>query len=371
MMLLLLGSVVLGETFIERQQWWLRGGHATSALASNNGPHHHSSSTRNATIFEPTASSLLAHNEAEYSIWLRRRAEAVLKNAAFDRQGKYRLGSASHYIEGVDLHWLWDLFQPAWSCPERTRLGRISDGGKVLCSVRRLQAMPRCTVAGFGIGTPTELSFEAELLQRTNCSIVLADPTVDLHAVRTHPTWRPMFEGASAGRLRLNGVALAPTDGSITLNVAQRGPVALPAWSLERHMRQAGVSHVAVLKVDVEGAEFAVVKRWASTSPRTSGDTLKSKPTCCSFLMSVCSNLIVAVLRRIDEIVVEIHRNDACVEGSHGFAFPTKTECDVRYVFELFESLESHGFRIFSQEPNLINGRRVAEFSLVKQGLFV
>ena len=94
-------------------------------------------------------------------------------------------------------------------------------------------------------------------------------------------------------------------------------------------------------QVDVEGAEFGVVSQWASASPHTS------------------------VLRRVDEILVEVHRSDGCDKSG----FPTKTECDVRYVFEFFEALEAHGFRIFSQEPNLINGRRVAEFSLVKRAL--
>lgn len=97
-----------------------------------------------------------------------------------------------------------------------------------------------------------------------------------------------------------------------------------------------------MLQIDVEGAEFGLVQQWAAASPPHS------------------------VLRRVDEIVVEVHRRDEC--EAHGF--PTKAACDVRYVFEFFESLERHGFRIFSQEPNLISGRRLAEFSFVKRSLF-
>ena len=230
----------VGETFSEKiNSWWQAIAIPQSKQDRRERPQRRETrEERNATTADAL---LLAHNDAEYNTWLQRRKESIAPLGIVDHAFKYK--------EGEGLTWLWDLFQPAWVCPERTRIGRISDGGKVLCSVRRLNAMKQCTVVGFGIGRPIELSFEAELLQRTNCSIVLADPTVDLNEVRTHREWRSMFEGASAGRLKLAGVAIAPTDGHVTLRHSNGALMKVQSWSLERHMRQAGVSHVAALKV--------------------------------------------------------------------------------------------------------------------------
>jgi len=36
--------------------------------------------------------------------------------------------------DGQKANYLWDLFPPSYNCPYRERIGRFSEGGKVLCS---------------------------------------------------------------------------------------------------------------------------------------------------------------------------------------------------------------------------------------------
>ena len=79
---------------------------------------------------------------------------------------------------------LWDLFPPVFNCPFRERLGRASDGGKWICNPNHLTALGHgpggkeaCHVISAGI--KRDVSFEVELIERTNCIVHTFDPTID------------------------------------------------------------------------------------------------------------------------------------------------------------------------------------------------
>ena len=57
------------------------------------------------------------------------------------------------------------------------RVGAVGDGGKWLCSLDALAARgAACVVYSYGVRD--DVSFEAELAARTNCSVHLFDPSI-------------------------------------------------------------------------------------------------------------------------------------------------------------------------------------------------
>jgi hypothetical protein len=74
--------------------------------------------------------------------------------------------------------YLWEWYIPYWPCLDLERVGRSGDGGKWICGMGRLEALPpgECTVYSYGVRT--EVSFEVELARRTRCHIRAFDPSV-------------------------------------------------------------------------------------------------------------------------------------------------------------------------------------------------
>jgi len=153
--------------------------------------------------------------------------------------------------------YLWDFFPPAFNCPFRERLGRLSDGGKVVCNWQALAA--RCAAgpdaaAVYSVGVRGDVSFEADLANRTGCAVHAFDHTVD------------GLPSPVAG-VRFNRVGLAPAD----------APPAL--LSLPTMMAARGHDRVHLLKVDCEGCEWAVF-----------GELARS-----------------GALARVDQVLIELH----------------------------------------------------------------
>lgn len=211
--------------------------------------------------------------------------------------------------------YLWDFFPPSFNCPFRHRLGRLSDGGKVVCNWESLRA--RCetdphaaTIYSFGVRG--DISFETDLIQRTGCAIHAFD-----HTVFGLPQPVPGIEFAQVG--------LAPTD------------VAAPMLlSLPTLMQQRGHARIDMLKIDCEGCEWDVFQQLNATG----------------------------ALPAIDQLFIELHFKQAHTNDPGPAS-------GVRDVFAFFTALETAGLYPFSWEVNHNAGAShaypwVIEYSFVR-----
>lgn len=187
--------------------------------------------------------------------------------------------------------YIWDWFNPDHLCPTMERVGRVGDGGKWMCGLETLRKRPEeagrpCIVYAFGINDDT--SFEEELVNRTHCQVFAFDPTVkDLPASALNAT----------PPLQFYKQALGPRDAPSRNFLIERNLLSI--------MKELGHTYIDVLKVDVEGAE------WASFAPVFAAGPLP-----------------------VGQLLIELHYKD------------------VATTFDFFGQLEKQGFRAFSRETN-------------------
>ncbi|CAE6442252.1 unnamed protein product [Rhizoctonia solani] len=146
-------------------------------------------------------------------------------------------------MAGDKAYTLWDFFPPSFDCPyETTRLGVMGDGGKWVCGLSKLIPKPNCVVYSAGISTDS--SFEAAILQRTQCEVFGFDFSVD--------KFGPEIEDSTSLRTRATfyKYAISGKDDH------QANP---PRWTLRSLMERHGHTFIDILKVDIEGAEFDVL----------------------------------------------------------------------------------------------------------------
>jgi hypothetical protein len=210
--------------------------------------------------------------------------------------------------------YLWDLFPPTFNCPFKHRLGRLSDGGKVVCNWEALRA--RChhgvdpPPVVYSVGVRDEVSFEQDLVLKTGCPLHAFD-----HTITSVP---------GVPNVTFNKVGIAAHDVSEVLK-------SLPTLMAERNH-----SGIDLLKIDCEGCEWDVFAGLAASG----------------------------ALDSVDQVLVELHlRNPASNEPG-----PSSSVHD---VFRFFEALESFQLFPFSRELNLYAGASheypwVVEYSFVK-----
>lgn len=210
--------------------------------------------------------------------------------------------------------YLWDFFPPSFNCPFKHRLGRLSDGGKVVCNWETLRARcvgdPNAAVI-YSFGVRGDISFEVDLSQRTGCAIHAFD-----HTVFGLPEDTPNVAFTQAG---LAAVDIPPTLFSLPTLMAQRG-----------HTR------VHLLKIDCESCEWTVFAELAHSG----------------------------ALATIDQLLIELHFKQATTNTPG-------PDSGVRDVFGLFEALEGAGLYPFSWEVNHNAGATrtfpwVIEYSFVR-----
>jgi len=147
------------------------------------------------------------------------------------------------------------LFDAVVDCHTTLRVGTWSDGGKWLCDPEQLSTAT--VVYSFGVGD--EISFDREMAAMFGADVYMFDPTPSLS-----PKYQSFKAGSREGRGRIffHALGLGPAAGepgkepTLTLE-GQRCPVK----SLGDIARTLGHEHVDILKIDVEGAEFAALQQ--------------------------------------------------------------------------------------------------------------
>jgi len=237
------------------------------------------------TGFRSTSRRVERSNEL-YSDMLKKRYEFIA-----------RIGNNTNPFTGEHEMILWDYFPPSWTCPhELTRVGVIGDGGKWVCGADRLLSLKNCTIYSFGVERKS--SFEAELLNRSGaCNVWAYDFSVNTigpeilanQDYNRRTTFRPY---------RLDTIDAAANNTEPEKH------------TLHGIMEENGHTWIDILKIDVEGSEYEVLKEIVS---RFSGQPLP-----------------------FGQLQMEIHA----------------WEGNFTYWLEWWEILESAGLRPFSRELN-------------------
>jgi len=128
-----------------------------------------------------------------------------------------------------------DLFEATAHCLEEDRLGKLGDGGKFCCGLSRLKNLSNCVV--YSMGSRGEMSFENDIqaLDNGNCEI---------HTFDTDPQFGSLWEGLHLRKMYYHPGFVTPT-----------GP-----HSLRGIMKSLGHDHIDILKMDIEGSEYGVLR---------------------------------------------------------------------------------------------------------------
>ena len=241
----------------------------------------------------PPSSQVFTVNELTYQ--RARGKEADVLQDLLKREGDRGLDdqtwlSAKGYVR------VWDVFGPNYNCLySRERLGRTGDGGKWVCGPGFLLQSKSCVV--YSIGSYGEVSFEQALLSMTQCEVYTFDHTLN--------------EAAQAVVRGVPGLHFH----NVGLGVRQTGQEGHPSrvLSLDQLMENLKHSWIDVLKVDVEGAEWALIQEYYSPGNA-------SLP--------------------VTQLLIELHTSNP-PDGSM-----------LQTVVKVFQLLLDDGYRVFSVEPN-------------------
>jgi hypothetical protein len=211
------------------------------------------------------------------------------------------------------------LFDAVADCNTTLRIGTFGDGGKWLCEPERL---PTSTVVySFGVGDET--SFDHEMAAVFGAEVHMFDPS---------PSVTRKFESFKAGKaqgpgriffhaLGLGPVSSAPgKEWSLTIEGQ-----ACAAKSFADIAKSLGHTHVDILKIDVEGGEFAAMPQ-------------------------ILAEKSLAALQ-VQQILIEFHLwSDESFE---------------KFV-QIVQGLKDQGYLLFRKELNPTDASRCAEFAFVR-----
>ncbi|KAG0358067.1 hypothetical protein BG005_002768 [Podila minutissima] len=138
-----------------------------------------------------------------------------------------------------DLYWWW-YFPASFACPhDIQRVGPLSDGGKWICGMSLYTEEPRskCVIYSFGVNFETR--FEGEMLDRTDCEIWAYDASVTQMGPETRGRPGVLFKPYFVG----------DRDYMDNKGIQWR--------TLRSLMKENGHDWIDILKVDIEGSEYA------------------------------------------------------------------------------------------------------------------
>jgi len=249
--------------------------------------------------------------------------EAINKSAeAFRRNGGLIDASMVSLGHGSKIR-LWDYFGPSYNCISRERVGKIGDGGKWLCGVRTVLSRKfPCVV--YSIGSKGEISFEQGIQEKLpHCEIHIFDPTLTSEQKKIVKDSLPNIQFYDLGLGAVDGDFIIKNRKALW---TQRTKNVYPVQTLGTIMANLRHSWIDVLKVDIEGGEWAIFEKLfeeAQIIPAT-------------------------------QIQIELHFLG-----------------DAKVVLSFFKSMKDKGFRVFSVEPNYYgrtaeNARLMVEYSFIQ-----
>jgi len=167
----------------------------------------------------------------------------------------------------------------------------------------------------YSAGVGGDISFEKELINRFDCEVVLLDPSPTGVATMNRPENR-------IAKLHFESVGLADSDGSFSFDAPDNdeegfyriraspgaGGHLFRCWSLPTLMRKHDHDHVDLLKIDIEGFEYGVLKQICV-------EKLPVKQICVEFHHSIVPGIkrkqtIEAIVRLLRSGYKLIHRKD-------------------------------------------------------------
>jgi FkbM family methyltransferase len=123
---------------------------------------------------------------------------------------------------------------------------------------------PQSIVYCGGVGN--DVSFERALVNQFGCEVVLCDPSPTGEQTMQRPEnklrqfhFRPLALTAHRGMLRLARPLNETGDWWLSSNGNKNGSLELPCTDLASLMAERGHAHIDLLKLDIEGSEYAVL----------------------------------------------------------------------------------------------------------------
>lgn len=243
-------------------------------------------------------------------------SHAAYSKSIYDEDVRKRYETIEKVLGGIENvrpweglkggYYLWDLFPPSFNCPYRERLGKFSEGGKVICNWQALEDIGNsCNVFSFGIRD--DVSFEIDLAKRTKCNIYGFDPSVS-SLPNNLQEYQPCPNG---GKIMFESVGLGSKSEIEKTN-------SWKLFTLEDLMTIKSVSTIDLLKIDIEGSEWDVFEQ------------LKHAGT----------------LKNVQQLSIELHfkQKDSNLAG---------TDSGIRDVVSFFRTCEEAGLYAFSWEVNM------------------
>uniref|UniRef100_A0A0G4GH26 Methyltransferase domain-containing protein n=1 Tax=Chromera velia CCMP2878 TaxID=1169474 RepID=A0A0G4GH26_9ALVE len=222
---------------------------------------------------------------------------------------------------------LYELFSPGYPCPFAERVGVLGDGGKWVCGMKYLELVKGADCIVYSFGVASDISFEQEIHERTQCLIRTFDIEIPNKNVVEEMSKMPRLDFVLGGLAVHDRIHMSHAD-----CMEARGGVCNDQekfqesnfLSLPSIMKFYGDEHLSILKIDIEGAEWDVLESLLAVE----GQELP-----------------------FSQLLVEFHRETHLV--------------DERKAVKVFEGLEKRGFRIFSSEANPWHALKNYEFSFV------
>ncbi len=212
------------------------------------------------------------------------------------------------------------LFDAVTDCETTIRVGNVFDGGKWLCDP---QSLPRPSIVySFGVGR--NISFDMDMARLFGSEVYLFDPSPEVVA-----NFSDFQSGQSCGRGHLyyqpTGLGPVSKDERNQWRLVIDGKQC-PVKSLAEIALSLHHDHVDILKIDIEGGEFAALLQELSSQTLLSLD--------------------------VGQLLVEFHLwNDDCFED----------------FVRIIGALKKQGFLLFRKEFNPYAAEKCAEFAFVRR----
>jgi hypothetical protein len=212
------------------------------------------------------------------------------------------------------------LFDAVTDCETSIRVGSPFDGGKWICSPQSLPLHP--IVYSFGIGE--DITFDSDMAGLFGCDVFMFDPSPSV--VRNFEHFNS-GQPCGQGRLYFETLGLGPVSNKDAdpYRLIIEGKTC-PVRNLADIARAHGHTRIDVLKIDIEGGEFASLKQILAT------------------------NSLGAL--QVNQLLVEFHLID--------------DQCFKDFIL-IIGLLQKQGYLLFRKEFNPYVADKCAEFAFVKK----